>query len=146
MGDNDGVVAGRCGECGYEFPDPREAASKSAGTPCPNCGATTNRIFEVHASDSIKLREYAKVKGRRFGKKKPYVETECGEQERVSKGDHVAKYRRIDRENDEYQEIVTDLETGAILHETHEPLSEHWDHGSPKAPKQTRTGDGADRP
>jgi len=32
--------------------------------------------------------------------------------------------RRIDRENDRYDEVVRDPRTGDIIHETHEPLSE----------------------
>lgn len=40
------------------------------------------------------------------------------------------KLRRIDRENDRYDEVVADPETGDIIHETHEPLSQHRGHGS----------------
>jgi hypothetical protein len=46
------------------------------------------------------------------------------------------KYRRIDRDNDRYDEVVIDPETGEIVHESHEPLSEHWGHGSAKATRQ----------
>ncbi len=42
------------------------------------------------------------------------------------------KYRRIDRDNDRYDEVVIDPETGEIVYECHEPLSEHWGHGSAK--------------
>ncbi len=132
MSDNAGVVAGHCGECGYIFPDPNAASVEPAGAPCPQCGATTNRTFDVHASGSITFHEYARAKGRRQGGKRPYIETEGGEQPRVSKGDFVEKYRRIDHEANEYEEVIKDLETGEIIYETCEPLSEHWGHGSAK--------------
>ena len=38
----------------------------------------------------------------------------------------------IDREADTYDETVTDPESGEIVHECHEPLSEHRGHGSAK--------------
>lgn len=62
MDENIGVVSGRCTECGYEFPYPREAAAEPAGTPCPRCGATEGRAFEIHASDSVAFHEYVKAK------------------------------------------------------------------------------------
>jgi len=40
--------------------------------------------------------------------------------------------RLIDRENDWYAETVTDPETGEIVHECKEPLSEHQGHGAAK--------------
>ena len=40
--------------------------------------------------------------------------------------------RHIDRDNDHYHEKVTDPETGEIIHESDEPLSEHQGHGSAK--------------
>jgi hypothetical protein len=48
----------------------------------------------------------------------------------VCEGDHVARFRRIDRGNDEYEEIVTEGETGEVIRSLREPLSEHWGHGS----------------
>jgi hypothetical protein len=37
----------------------------------------------------------------------------------------VDKYRDIDRGKNEYHEVVKDAKTGQIIHETHEPLSQH---------------------
>ena len=39
--------------------------------------------------------------------------------------DGVYEDRIIDRRKDEYHQIVKDVETGKILHEEHEPLSQH---------------------
>ena len=40
--------------------------------------------------------------------------------------------RIIDKENDNYQELVVINETGEIKHKCNEPLAEHQGHGSAK--------------
>jgi len=40
--------------------------------------------------------------------------------------------RVIDRDNDIYHEVVTDPETGEVVHECREPLSQHRQHGTAK--------------
>ena len=40
--------------------------------------------------------------------------------------------RCIDKDNNHYKEIVVDPETGEIIHQCEEPLSEHRGHGSDK--------------
>ncbi|MDV8071169.1 hypothetical protein R4P64_32135 [Rhodococcus sp. IEGM 1366] len=146
MDEDIGVVSGRCTECGFEFPYPSKAAAEPAGTACPRCGATAGRAFEINASDSVTFHEYVKAKGKRPGKKtrpgrkRPYIETEGGEQFNHGAGKFVEKYVRIDRDKDEYEEIVTDIETGVTIHECREPLSEHRDHGSARSRKHDESG------
>jgi hypothetical protein len=41
----------------------------------------------------------------------------------------------IDRDNNRYFEMVTDYESGEIIHHCEEPLSEHQGHGSAKPKK-----------
>ncbi len=48
----------------------------------------------------------------------------------------MVKKRIIDRENNWYEEVVVDEETGEVVHENSEPLSDHKGHGSAKC-KQT---------
>lgn len=137
-----GAVSGKCTECDYEFPYPSEAAAEPAGTPCPCCGATAGRAFVINASDSAAFHEYVKTKGKRPGKKtrpgrkRPYIETEGGEQFNHGTGKFVEKHVRRDRDNDEYEEIVTDIETGLTIHECRERLSAHRDRGSAKSRKR----------
>jgi hypothetical protein len=137
-----GVTAVRCDVCGYEYPNPTQAAAEPPGTPCPECGATTGRHRYIAASDSIQISEFVEYKGKHAGEKKHYIEIQDGAQLRVSEGDYVHKFRRIDRDYDEYEENLTDLETGEILtdpetgeaiRDVREPLSEHWGHGSAKS-------------
>lgn len=43
---------------------------------------------------------------------------------------------KIDRENNQYYEIIKNNQTGEIIHECKEPLSEHCGHGSDKNTKK----------
>ncbi|HUK55579.1 MAG TPA: zinc ribbon domain-containing protein, partial [Nitrospiria bacterium] len=47
-------------------------------------------------------------------------------------GKWYKKERIIDKDNDQYKEVISDPETGEIIHECQEPLSEHRNHGSAK--------------
>jgi len=44
----------------------------------------------------------------------------------------VAKQRLVDRKGNFYCEIITDIQTGEVLHKCEEPLSEHTSHGTAK--------------
>lgn len=44
----------------------------------------------------------------------------------------MEKVRLIDKDANRYFEKVTDPDTGQVLHECNEPLSEHRGHGSDK--------------
>jgi hypothetical protein len=129
----DGITAGHCAMCEYDFPDPVAFSAEPAGAPCPQCGASAP-VFVVSASDSRTFHEFARAKGKRPDRKKPYVETQSGDQMAGSTGRWMEKFRRIDRDDDQYDEVVVDQESGEIVHECHEPLSEHCGHRSAKKP------------
>lgn len=50
--------------------------------------------------------------------------------------------RIIDRENDWYEEVVTDPETGEVIHRCAERLSEHTGRGSAKCGKSKKQNAG----
>lgn len=50
-------------------------------------------------------------------------------------------HQDIDRENDWYEETVTNPDTGEVVHHQAEPLSDHTGHGSAK---QHRSADAPD--
>jgi len=70
----------------------------------------------------VRMRTGAKRRG------KPLVEQLVGDDLQVSTGRWMRKHRRIDRAADRYEEVVTEPETGQVIHETREPLSDHRDH------------------
>jgi len=71
------------------------------------------------------VREYLRTKAKRVSEKKPYIEAESGEQLSVRTGEWITKRRVIDRDADSYEERVVDPESGIVVHECSERLSEH---------------------
>jgi hypothetical protein len=94
---------------------------------CPYCGSNNinvNMIVteNIILSESIGTRKFLK------NSKKWLVDTFNGFSPSGDKIKHpkgVNKTRIIDRENDDYHEKITDLETGKITRDIKEPLSEH---------------------
>jgi DNA-directed RNA polymerase subunit RPC12/RpoP len=127
--DDDVTSTVRCTHCGWHVPVPsawRHSPEKQK-LACPQCGAT-GWLVELagHAY------EFASLRGRRPGEKRPYFELQQGEQLAVTSQRWMKKRRLIDRDGDRYEETVVDLVTGETIHECSEPLSEHWGHGSAK--------------
>ena len=107
-----------CQNCGAELsPD---------ASPCPKCGSRLRRIVAV-VSETIKVKEGLSMRHKRKGFKRFMVEIIQGwfpsKHPRASDG--VDKLRIIDKERDEYHEVVKDAVSGEVIHEKHEPLSQH---------------------
>ncbi len=125
----------KCTDCAYEFPVYMH--NEPERTPCPECGATS-RSISVSITEGIKLYDGLGFKVKdpsRKGKSKIKAEgfhKYVGSQ----KAKLVKHVRVIDRENDRYKELVLDAETGEIIHNCEEPLSEHIGHGKAKKHKQ----------
>jgi hypothetical protein len=90
-------------------------------------------------AESAAIRESFEIRVRRGGKLgRPALEQRQGDDHFAAEGRWVQKMRRIDREGDQYDEVITDPETGRILHEKHERLSDHRGHGSARGNGNTR--------
>lgn len=129
----------QCAKCGHTF-DYNETVSENR-SPCPDCGSM-DRKTDVQVSDAIEILDSSGVKGLRPNKKKPYVEASF----RVRDWHHdqarwSLRTKVFNRSDDEYHEVITDLESGNVVHECHEPLSRHTGHGSarPPSPKSVET-------
>ena len=72
------------------------------------------------------------IQAKGFGKKKPHVELKQGPSHSYKLGKPVEHERLIDRGNDRYFEKVTDYESGDLIHQDDEPLSDHKGHGAAK--------------
>lgn len=136
MNDNNepALQAALCSTCGYEYRNPKALGSQvpESRKPCPKCGS--KRItFQVKIAETITLRSMLGIKSRRKGEKKPYVEMKSGDDLHRKTGRWSKLTRHIDREKNHYHERITDAETGDVIHETDEPLSEHTGHGSAKS-------------
>jgi len=77
------------------------------------------------------------MKGKRPGKKKPFIEQISGADlfRKIGRWMHLS--RVIDRENDWYSKVITDPVTGKIVYRCEEPLSKHTGHGSARHEKKS---------
>ena len=111
-----------------------DVSSEVAGTrsPCPSCGSTKRTvgldIALTAAPAHIRLSAKAKAKDA----KKAKWELRQGPTPSVRLKKLVDHTRLIDRENDQYSELVVDRESGEVIHSKREPLSNHKGHGSAK--------------
>ena len=94
-----------------------------------SCGHTH---YDIHLKDTLTLHAMLDFKARSQGKRKPYTEGKAGDALHRDTGRWVKLQRIIDRAKDWYTELVTDPETGKVVHRCEEPLSEHQGHGSAK--------------
>ena len=117
-------VIGNCKKCGMTF---------EGNTSCHNSGSTEVN-YNVVAKDHYEVHDGVKIKNnKKVGKRnRPALEEYCGDEQMRSTGEWVHKERKIDRENDLYHEKVVDPQTGNVMHECKEKLSEHLGHGSDK--------------
>lgn len=95
---------------------------KSNQEPCPYCG-----FKMVFSSDEGQGRESLELRQKQKGFKKFMKEIISGwfpsGDPKLKKGVDMA--RIIDKEKKEYHHIVKDVATGEVIHEEHEPLSQH---------------------
>lgn len=113
----------RCGGCSASLDEPANLLPEKR-QPCRDCGSRS-RVFEIELGGEINPRGSLRLKARHRGGSRPFVDLFVGSDLFRKVGPWMHKVRRIDREADSYQETVTDPETGKIVHETLEPLSEH---------------------
>ena len=119
-----------CSICKYEFSDPDDLPIEKWEI-CPQCGSK-RRTVVLGYRESITLHEKTKLSGTVDGEKKPKFEILQGDDLQKNTGKYMNKRRLIDRENNWYEEVVTDPETGEVIHECKEPLSDHRGHGDAK--------------
>ena len=126
-----------CANCKSELFDDL-LISGQAHSPCPHCGSTSRTYFES-LSDGVLFLDGYKVKVKRPSlpsDKKLRADTCSGVEYSHRYGKLVRVYRTIDKDNDRYTERVIDMQTGEILHECDELLSEHKNRGTAKGKRK----------
>jgi len=127
----DGLQHYACTTCGYDFPlDVGEAALRNGDNPpCPNCGKSLRTAF-VQFSTTLTTAVSMKAVGRRArGVRRRFLDLRAGASWNRDRQRYVDRVMNVDRDADTYDEVVADPETGEVIHECHEPLSEHRGHG-----------------
>jgi hypothetical protein len=129
----------RCGNCDLEL-------EEAPGTPvderrgCPRCGSMS-RHFSLSISESVTVHGMLELKGRHATGGRPFNEQKVGDELHRKSGRWMRLERVIDRAKNWYREVVTDHETGKIVHQCDEPLSDHQGHGTAKKTPKRGAGD-----
>ena len=103
--------------------------------PCARCGSTS-RVYIDKLTDGIEILEGSRAKGLHAGMSRTkglFIDSLSRWVPQTSRGNAIGHHERvIDRDGDRYTEKVTMRESGEIIHNTDERLSEHRGHGSDK--------------
>ena len=123
-----------CLNCKLRLPD--EWLADSGITPCPACESVARDIRVTLAEQlpglpTMGLRAQSRDPSLP-SKKKLRHDQFTGTEARYATGGLVRKTRVIDKDKDLYMEKVVDLDSGEILVDKEEKLSEHQGHGSAK--------------
>jgi hypothetical protein len=94
-----------------------------------SCGHTH---YDIRLEETLTFRACLGYKAKSQGKGKPYVEGKAGHDLHRKTGRWMHLQRIVDRARNWYTEVVTDPETGKVVHRCEEQLSEHRGHGSAK--------------
>ena len=112
-----------CSNCDYELSE--------LTCSCPKCGSK-KKTYHLLIEEKVTIRDGLKLKAKRPGKSRPYFESWNIPSLSSSLKKVVNLIRIFDRDNDHYHEKVTEYETGDVIHQCDEPLSEHTGHGTDK--------------
>jgi hypothetical protein len=121
-----------CSNCGYEF------SSEPQGEPCPSCGhpfRTRGVAFSATAKGRAGIR--GKARSGEAGKPggKPWLETMSEPSWSHDRQKWLHREKTENRRDNRYTEVVKDPDTGEIVHEMDEPLTDHRGHGSARSKK-----------
>lgn len=119
-----------CAACGIPIDEPSSTLPADRN-PCPSCGSLV-RTFNVHVQETLTIREKIGMKQKRPGHKKPIYESVSGDDLYLATGQWNKLTREIDRENNNYKEVISNPESGEVLRHCEEPLTEHFGRGSAK--------------
>lgn len=120
-----------CANCQMELPyDPQEGDP----LPCPHCGSVVQSCT-VEITDGFVFHDGHRARAKNPAlpsAKKLRFDTYSDVEHSHKYGKLVRVHRTIDKDRDWYSEQVVDPQTGEILHECSEPLSQHVGHGTAK--------------
>ena len=96
---------------------------------CPDCGSASLHmtyyfVETVRVADDSKFRSYDPNLSKTQAKR-TRIDIKDGMDWWRDGGKYVYRYQEVNRRNDQYLEVVVDLQSGIVLRDCDEPLSEH---------------------
>lgn len=134
--------AAKCAKCGQPIDESFDGPG-GRRSPCANCGATA-RVVSVSITETLALSvdvgRCLKRPRRSVGRHRNWGLLDVEESRHSHRhGKRVRVARRIDRDGDWYSERITNAETGEILREVSEPLSQHRGGGAARRTVEDET-------
>jgi hypothetical protein len=120
-----------CGKCGETLDEPASTPVQKRN-PCPICSSKSRHIEKVIAVTSTArsgLRGKARTGLPGQPGSKPWLTTMSEPSWSYDRQKWVHREKTEDRRNNWYSEKVTDPDTGEVIHEAGEPLTDHRGHG-----------------
>lgn len=120
-----------CRDCGTVLPS---CWAQRVDQRCPECGSNS-LLISLYFTTEMVFRDLIEGKVKDYSRKSKVTIRKFkqgSEPQRARPGAWACVYRNIDREHNTYDEQIVDEETGRVLHECHERLSDHRGHGSAK--------------
>jgi hypothetical protein len=124
----------KCGSCGGLLDEDASTPIENRRS-CPECGSKT-RALSITVSGAITMHSKIGMKARHAKKGRPFLEQIVGDDLHHKTGRWMKLQRVIDRAKNWYCEIVQDLDTGEVFHQSEEPLTEHRGHGAARTLKK----------
>lgn len=109
-----------------------------------DCGAS-DLVVHLMFTETLRLIDDASMKAvdpTVTGKKKRITDLKVGTEVFKATGELQERYRKIDYRADQYDEVICRTDTGEVIREVHEKLSDHQGRGSARRDR----GDGDTRP
>jgi hypothetical protein len=119
-----------CNSCGVEL-DESASVSAEERQPCPQCGSLA-RAFSVTLKSTVTARPSLGLKAKSGGRGKAFLEQKQGDNYSPSRGRWMRLVQIVDRRRNRYRKLVTDPETGEVLRDVDEPLTDHVGRGDAK--------------
>ena len=120
-----------CSDCGHIFQGDKVGEHPGEHEPCPNCGSLRRHI-RVAVKETWGWNEYIGIKAKKQSSKHKSnrANHEFEEGRKIGKDGRLVYKKSVkDRENadsdNSYQELVVDVETGEVIVDKREKLSEH---------------------
>ena len=128
-----------CQQCRIVLGEPSDTTVQRR-TSCPNCGSKARHFeIEVNATSTSRAGLRGKARTGQAGQPggKPWLTTMSEPSWSYDRKKWVHREKTEDRKIDRYTEKVTDPDTGEVIHQADESLSDHRGHGSAKKKNNT---------